>query len=176
MSVPKSGDVLYLEAVQQLGGVREVYRPHRGNVIAAGVIAPFTAAVGLSFIVYILCYHTTFTEISWMGLGAGGLFMMNGVGLLHFYRSKSAYRVVVCAYGLVEAKRRSHRAWLWHEILRTDAERTEKGLTHSIRFVDGTVLRFDAEAISEVQQLVAVVRAEIDRHSEVRRFEREYTQ
>jgi hypothetical protein len=161
------------EVLEQLGGAKEEFRPHPGNVVAARVIGPFTMIAGATIVFFVLNRADLPQQKFYLVLGFGGLLMIGGLGPLFWSFRRSSYRFLVCKDGLAEVQSGKNRVCRWDDITKVDEiERmlpqyrlTSQRKTWTIFYRQNEKLHFDLQSVREIDRLVELVRTEANQRN-----------
>jgi hypothetical protein len=157
------------EVLEQTGSVKEEFRPHPGNVIAALIIGSIVVAIGVVIVVFVLSSDTLPAGTSPVVLSCGALTVFSGLASVLWSWHRSYYRFLVCEHGVLEISRRQMHAWKWEEIEMVEQyERpfdvsSSRRKSWNIKFRTGGDLKFDIQSVAGIERCMEVIREQTDK-------------
>ena len=103
------------EAVEALGGVKDEFRPHAANIVAARIIGSIAAVAGGTVAFYVL-RDADFSPPRVIALGTSTLIVFSGVWAWIRSLRWSTQRLFICRDGVVETKRGQIQTCRWNEV------------------------------------------------------------
>lgn len=170
---PESDRVELEEAIQELGGVRDEFRPAEWKLMAARIIGPFVCLVGLIWVIAPLYLRTEWTSytIFLVVLGVVAIFTGSAIGWSSFHLA--SYRLLLCRDGIIQVQGKI-RTILWDAVTSVDEIGT--------RFREGSVplkiwtihyrskdqqcqIKINRETVSEVKRLMHLIHDEVEQRN-----------
>lgn len=159
------------EVIEKLGGLREEFRPHPGNLIVGIIVGTICVLLGVSIVVYFLALRQVRDDASMVLAGIGVLFMVSGTIAILTSNRRRSYRMLICANGFANVHGGRIKAARWEEIQRVEI--TEKGprelqmysnsKTARIIFAANGRIDFDKQTVSDLDGMLESVREHTDK-------------